>query len=160
MQKAIFLDRDGVLNKEIGKYIEKFLEFEVLTQNIPFLKKAVDQGYLLFVITNQGGIAKGLYTRQDLNMMHEHLKNTLAGYGISLKEIFYCPHHPDFSNCLCRKPDSLMIEKAISKYNLDPSQSLMIGDKIRDIEASEKVGVKGYLIKENQVLSEELIPIK
>ena len=149
MQKAIFLDRDGVLNKEIGAYVTHHDFFDV-PEFVPVqLKRLQDAHYILIVITNQGGIAKGLYTNGELNSIHQKLTAVLAKSGVTLTAIYYCPHHPDYGKCLCRKPGSLMIEKAISKYDIDAEQSFMIGDTVRDIEAAEAAGVKGILIEPN-----------
>ena len=147
--KALFLDRDGVINRERGEYTYKVADFDILPSVFKSLKTAQEKGYKLIVITNQGGIAKGLYTHKDVSLAHEFLKSELAKHSIFLTDIFYSPHHQDFSKSLDRKPDSLMFEKAIALYNIDVSKSLMIGDSDRDIIASNKVGVKGIKIEPN-----------
>ncbi len=150
MKKAIFLDRDGVINKEIGDYVCNVSQFEILPHVPTALKIMQDLGYILIVITNQGGIAKGLYTHTDLDVMHQKMKTELAEFGVDITEIYYSPHHPHFSGkSLSRKPESMLLEKAIARFNIDPNQSFLIGDNQRDIEAAEKVGVKGFLIKSN-----------
>jgi len=150
MHKAVFLDRDGVLNLEIGDYVTKPDDFKVLGFVAEQLKRLQDNNYLLIVITNQGGIAKGLYTHNQLMIMHKMLIDELAKSGVKLTEIFYCEHHPEFSKCLCRKPGSIMIEKALAKYHIDPNKSYMIGDKERDVAAATAAGVKGLLIEANE----------
>jgi D-glycero-D-manno-heptose 1,7-bisphosphate phosphatase len=150
MQKAVFLDRDGVLNQEVGDYIKKLEDFKLLPFIFNGLKQLADAGFLLIVVTNQGGIAKGMYAKETLNIMHNFLESELLKHQIRLTEIFYCPHHPDFGNCLCRKPNSILVEKAVSKYKIDPSKSYFIGDKQRDIDCGNAVGVKGILIDSNQ----------
>jgi D-glycero-D-manno-heptose 1,7-bisphosphate phosphatase len=149
MNKAIFLDRDGVLNKELGTYVSTVETFEVLPHIIPNLKRFIDNGFLLIVITNQGGIAKKLYTKTELSSIHQKLKQHLLAQGVMFTDIYYCPHHPDFGQCLCRKPGSIMLEKALAKYNIDASKSWMIGDTQRDMQAAEAVNVKGLLIESN-----------
>lgn len=149
MNKAIFLDRDGVLNKELGAYVTTNEEFELLPHVIGNLKRFADEGFMLIVITNQGGIAKKLYTQSVLTSIHNKLTQQLLENGIVLTGIYYCPHHPDFGKCLCRKPGSLMIEKALAKYHIDASQSWMIGDTPRDMQAAEAVNVQGLLIESN-----------
>lgn len=147
--KAIFLDRDGVLNREIGNYVTRVEDFEVLN-HVPFLlKKLKDAGYLLIVITNQGGIAKDLYTHDDLKRNHQILINKLSEMDVLFTDIFYCPHHPEIGKCLCRKPESIMLEKAIAKHHIDIEQSYMIGDTDRDIQAALAVGVKSFKIDSN-----------
>ncbi len=150
MNKAAFFDRDGVLNLEIGDYIKQFSDFKILPHIYKNLKKLHENGYLLFVITNQGGIAKQQYDHNTLAQMHDFLQQEGLENGFEFTEMYYCPHHPETSACLCRKPCSLMVEKAIAKYNIDPSKSFMIGDKERDVTCANGAGVKGYLIEPNQ----------
>ncbi|HYG15890.1 MAG TPA: HAD-IIIA family hydrolase, partial [Bacteroidia bacterium] len=121
--KAVFFDRDGVLNKELGKYVTHADELEVNNWVVPFMRTLKEAGYSFFIITNQGGIARQLYTENDLFGIHTKLLSTLAGHGLTFTEVFYCPHHPVTSHCLCRKPDNLMLEKAIAKYGVNTSQS-------------------------------------
>ena len=152
INKALFLDRDGVLNRERGEYTYLVNDFDILPTVIPTLKKAQELGYLLIVITNQGGIAKGIYNHTHVEEVHDYLKTTLLNSDVELNDIFYSPHHQDFSKSLDRKPGSLMLEKAIAIYNIDSSKSFMIGDSQRDITASEAVNVKGFLIEPNSSL--------
>lgn len=149
INKALFLDRDGVINKERGEYTFKISDFEILPSVASTLKIATDLGYKLIIITNQGGIAKGLYTHDDVNQVHDFLCSELKKNEVEITDIFYSPHHQDYSKSLDRKPGSLMLEKAMAIYNIDSSKSFMIGDSERDVIASEKVGVKGFKIKPN-----------
>ena len=150
-QKAIFLDRDGVLNHERHDYICRVEDFEVLEYQIPPLKKFYDEGYLLIVITNQGGIALKRYTEEALAEMHQILFDTYKKQGVEFKDAYHCPHHPTVNDpCLCRKPGSGMLLDAIAKYDIDPALSVMIGDKPRDVEAANAAGVKGILIAPDQ----------
>ena len=161
MKKAVFLDRDGVLNKELGDYVCSIEDFKVLTHNFDVLKELQSRGYLLIVITNQGGLAKGWYTEDTLDKMHDHLKKTYAEQGILLTEIYYCRHHPEYNgNCLCRKPGSLMLEKGIARFGIDAASSYFIGDRERDVIAGEAAGLKGILIDSDQPISEILNQIK
>lgn len=148
--KAVFLDRDGVINHEVGDYIMRLEDFKILPHVFSGLKKLQDAGYLLIVITNQGGIAKGLYTHQTFQAMHHFLDVELAKHQVTLTEVFYCPHHPFSGECLCRKPGSLLVEKALSKYHINPANSWFIGDKQRDIDAGNAAGVNGILIEPNE----------
>jgi D-glycero-D-manno-heptose 1,7-bisphosphate phosphatase len=155
--KTIFLDRDGVINdNSVAYYVYKTENFIINSGVIKSLKLFQSKGYQLIVITNQGGIAKKQYDNQDVELLNEHLKNELHKEGIKLKDIFHCPHHSDISKCLCRKPGSLLFEKAIAKYHVDISASFMIGDSERDIVASEKVGVKGIKVEANTNLFESI----
>lgn len=148
MNKAIFLDRDGVINFERG-YTHRLEDFVILPDLIEVLQILKQKGYLLIVISNQSGIAKGLYLQSETEMLHAYLKEELRKNNVVLDEIYYCIHHPDVSKCICRKPDSLFVEKALARFNIDPSKSYFIGDKERDTESGEKAGVKGILIEAN-----------
>jgi D-glycero-D-manno-heptose 1,7-bisphosphate phosphatase len=150
--KAVFLDRDGVLNHEMGDYIRRIEDFEVL-DNFDALKTLQDKGYLLIVATNQGGLAKGWYTEEDLGKMHGHLRERYQQHGVEFTDMFYCPHHPDFTgDCDCRKPKPGLLLQGIEKYNIDPARSYFIGDRERDMEAAAAAGVKGILIESDQPL--------
>ena len=154
--KAVFLDRDGVLNHETGDYICRIEDFQIL-DNFNALKTLQTRGYLLLVATNQGGLAKGWYTENELAKMHTYLKETYLSSGVTITDIFYCPHHPDFTGeCDCRKPKPGLLLQGIEKYNIDPSKSYFIGDRERDVEAGTAAGVKGILIDSDQPLSEVL----
>ncbi len=150
MNKAIFLDRDGVINKELGDYVKQLSDFEILPHVVEGLKIFQENGFLLIVVTNQGGISKQEYGRSEMESMHQYLKQSLFKEDIVLNHIYYCPHHPNQSKCLCRKPASLLVERALAKYQIDPSQSYFIGDKQRDIDCGMAVGVKGFLIEPNE----------
>ena len=146
MNKAVFLDRDGVINFERG-YTHTLEDFVILPDLIEVLQILKQKGYLLIVISNQSGIAKGLYLQSETEILHTYLKDELRKNNVALDEIYYCAHHPDVGRCICRKPESLFVEKALARFNIDASKSYFIGDKERDTEAGEKVGVKGILIK-------------
>lgn len=151
MNKAVFLDRDGVINVERG-YTHRLEDFVILPDLIESLQRFLKQGYLLIVVSNQSGIAKDLYKQEDVEMLHSFLTNELTKEGITLSEIYYCVHHPDVSKCICRKPDSLFVEKGLARFDIDPKKSFFIGDKERDVEAAAKAGVQGILIEANSPL--------
>lgn len=154
--KAIFLDRDGVLNQEMGDYVCRIEDFYIL-DNFEALKTLQNKGYLLIVATNQGGLAKGWYTEIELAKMHLKLKEVYNKHGIMLTDIFYCPHHPDFTgDCDCRKPKPGLLLQGIEKYNIDPTLSYFIGDRERDVQAGAAAGVTGILINSNQPINEVL----
>ncbi|MCF8380225.1 MAG: HAD family hydrolase [Bacteroidales bacterium] len=149
--KAIFLDRDGVINNEESNYYifrtEDFFLNEGLAEA---LKELSRRGYIFIVITNQGGISKNLYSSADVEKVHEKLNQLLAGFGVHLEEIYYCPHHSDEENCLCRKPKNLTIEKAIARFNIDREKSWLVGDRDTDIEAGKLSGLKTIKVKSNE----------
>ena len=149
MNKAVFLDRDGVINRELGHYCCSVDDFEILEDVGAAIKTLKDAGFLVIIISNQGGIAKGLYSEAEVDAMHKKLCDYLSNFDTDIDEFYFCPHHDSISRCLCRKPSSLLIEKAICRYHIDPTQSYMIGDGKRDIEAAEKAGIKGILIESN-----------
>ncbi len=154
--KAIFLDRDGVINNDTGHYYiykpDDFIFNDGIIEGLSILKK---NKFLFIVITNQGGIAKKIYTHNDVYKVHKKMQSDFNKNNIKLTDIYYCPHHSDIEKCLCRKPGSLMIEKAIAKYNIDVSKSYFIGDKQTDVEAGRKAGLKSFKIKTN----ESILPI-
>jgi len=141
--KCVFLDRDGVLNEERGEYTYKTEDFNLIQGVKEALQLLKAHHYLLVVVTNQAGISKGLYTKQDMEACHQKLQKEV--YNL-INAIYYAPLHPVVSHSLARKPDSLMLERAIARYNIDPHQSWIVGDRLRDLEAGQKVGVKGILV--------------
>ena len=150
MNRAVFLDRDGVINRKGGfYYIFSEKDFFFNDGVIEALRYFSGKGYLLIVITNQGGIAKAIFTSDQVEKLHDLMKKQLSAAGIDIEAIYYCPHHPDISTCECRKPGSLLFEKAITEHHIDRGSSFMIGDSEIDIQASEKAGVKGILIPTN-----------
>lgn len=154
MQKALFLDRDGVINSDEGHYyIYKVDDFKINKGIIPSLQKVSEAGYILFIVTNQGGVAKGIYSESDVKMVHKHLLSIFEKENIRIKQIYFCPHHESVAKCDCRKPSPFFIKKAISDYNIDPSKSYMIGDSTRDIKAAEAAGITGVKIESNENIS-------
>jgi D-glycero-D-manno-heptose 1,7-bisphosphate phosphatase len=152
--KAIFLDRDGIINMERGEYTWRMEDFVFVDGLVKSLKLFVKHGYRLIIISNQSGIGKGVYSFADVEKLHAHIQRYMRMNGIEIDEIYYCPHHPDTGRCICRKPDSLLIEKALARFEIDPSISYFIGDRERDIQSAEKVHVKGILIPSNTPLLE------
>ena len=144
--KAIFLDRDGVINREVS-YLSNPDNFIFIEGSIKALKILKNLGYLLIVITNQAGIARGLFSLENLNMIHDKMKKILFEKKILLDDIFFCPHHPDFTgSCNCRKPKPGMIFMARDKFDINLMESYMVGDTLRDIEAGFNAGCKTVLV--------------
>ncbi len=156
---CIFLDRDGVINRERGDYTFLLNDFVINPGVWQALKILKNRGYIFIVITNQSGIALQKYTISQMQECHNYMFQEALINEIFFQEVYYCPHHPSISNCLCRKPNSILLERAICRFNIDISQSFFIGDKQRDIEAAEKTGVKGILINSNTNLCEILAQI-
>jgi D-glycero-D-manno-heptose 1,7-bisphosphate phosphatase len=151
-KKAVFLDRDGVINREIGNYVTHLEDFIINDGVVEALKIFQEKNYLLIVISNQGGISKGICTREQVDYLHLHLDRSMKNHGIVIQEIYYCPHHPENTNCICRKPDSQLLEKALARFNIDATLSYFIGDAERDMLAGEKAGVKTIRVEVNQSL--------
>lgn len=153
MQKIIFLDRDGVINVERGEYTYNVNDFVFVDGLFSALNKLQQHGFEFIVITNQGGIAKGIYTHQQVLQLNHLIQEEFKKHQLQLLAVFYCPHHSDVEKCICRKPNSLLLEKAIAKYNVDCNNSFFIGDSDRDVEAAKKVGVKGIKVNKNSNLN-------
>jgi D-glycero-D-manno-heptose 1,7-bisphosphate phosphatase len=153
MKKAIFLDRDGVVITERGEYNYKTGHISFPEGIVEALQYFSSKGYLLIVVSNQSGIAKGLYHHSDAKVIHKVIKEFLGSYGIKITDFFYCPHHPSHGKCICRKPDTLLIEKALAIYQIDPSESYFIGDMDRDAEAAVNAGLTPVKINPNDNLT-------
>lgn len=150
MNKAVFLDRDGVLlNNEHHYYIWKSDQVEFVDGVMENLRMLQNSGFQLFIVSNQGGISRGLYTRKDILKLHEQLTDTFLKNRITITDILFCPHHPDQEKCLCRKPESLMIERMMARYDLCAQESVMIGDSESDRTAAKKAGIKPIKIEPN-----------
>ena len=153
MNKAIFLDRDGTLNNMQDRYyIWRPEDFQLNPGVIETLAELKKRGYLLVVISNQGGVSKGEYGREDVEALHTHMQSFLKEKGVVLDEILFCPHHPAREACLCRKPLPLMIQKALARFTIDPSGSWMVGDSDRDVEAGKAAGLRTLLVAANSDL--------
>ncbi len=149
--KAVFIDRDGTLNEEMGyiNHISRFRLYPFIPEALKVLKEC---GYKLIVVTNQAGIAKGYFTEQLLKEVHEYMQSKLAESSVELNAVYYCPHHPDAEieefkkNCSCRKPNPGMIEKAQLNFNIDLSMSFMIGDRYKDVIFGKQFGLKTIMV--------------
>lgn len=151
MKKAIFLDRDGVINKERKDYVKSIKEFQILDDIPKAIKMLKNSGFLIIVITNQSAINRGLVKIETLNEIHDFLQQILKENNTSIDDFYFCPHRPD-ENCYCRKPNPGMLEKAAQEHDIDMNQSFLIGDSLSDIQAAQKAGCKGILLNQNQNL--------
>jgi D-glycero-D-manno-heptose 1,7-bisphosphate phosphatase len=152
MRRALFLDRDGVINVDHG-YISGPDQFDVIDGVFDALRQAQKLGYLLVVITNQSGIARGYFTDDDYQRTEDHMRAIFLAEGIRLDAIYHCPHHPDgvipalAVSCDCRKPEPGMILRAARDHDIDLAASIMVGDKDSDIAAAGAAGVgRSYLV--------------
>lgn len=150
--KAIFLDRDGVINIDKG-YVHKIEDFKFYPGVFEALKKLQDADYKLLIVTNQSGIALDYYTEEDFFRLTDYMLSEFSKRGIKIDKVYYCPHHENGTNpkytmkCDCRKPESGMIKQGIEEFNIDPSKSFLVGDKENDIKAAHKEGIKAILVK-------------
>ena len=143
MNKAVFLDRDGVLNDELGDYVWTADRFRVsagVPGSVARLKAA---GYVLIVVTNQAGIAKGLYTRAEVLACYDILQQAC---GYQLDALYLADAHPSVSESILRKPDTGMLEKAAARFRLAPARCWLVGDRLRDMEAAARFGARGILV--------------
>jgi len=142
--KAIFLDRDGVINID-KSYVCKIEDFEFVDGIFEVLHYFRKLGFLLIVVTNQSGIGRGYYTSEDFEKLTAWKLKALEKEGIFIDEVYHCPHDPD-SGCGCRKPSPNMLLKAKEKFNIDMQSSWMIGDKKSDIDVGYNAGVKNTIL--------------
>ncbi len=156
MNKAIFFDRDGVINTEIN-YLYKIDDFEFIDGVFETCKHFQEKNYLIFIITNQSGIARKKYTEKQYDILTTWMQQSFNKRGITISKTYHCPHHPEFSTeCSCRKPKPGMIIQAKNEFNINLKKSILIGDKNSDIEAGINAGIStnylistGHLIKKN-----------
>lgn len=157
-QKAIFLDRDGILNKELGDYCSSIKQCELVETTLDAMQVWSQKGFIFIVITNQAGIAKQLYSELELEAIHQYIQGACIARGMRIEAFYHCPHHPEYSGkCLCRKPNSLNIERAIAKYKIDVTASYFFGDTQRDIDAASNCGIKAFLIPSNSAIPADLV---
>jgi len=143
VQKAVFLDRDGVINVDKA-YVYKIEDFEFCSGIFEALRHFKKLGYLLIIVTNQSGIGRGYYSEEDFQTLSTWMRKELFNADITLDAIYHCPHAPE-ANCTCRKPKSGMFEEAIKTFDIDVKSSWMIGDKTSDIEAANGVKIENTI---------------
>lgn len=159
--KAAFIDRDGVINEE-RNYVYQVEDFVLLPGVVQGLSILREAGYLLIIVTNQAGIARGYYNHSSVDTLHEHMFDQLAQQGVFLDAVYFCPHHPHGKikklafQCECRKPSPGMLNAAALEFNLDLSASVLIGDKFTDIQAGKRAGVgKNIIVESGHYLEQE-----
>ncbi|MDD2906434.1 MAG: D-glycero-beta-D-manno-heptose 1,7-bisphosphate 7-phosphatase [Sulfurimonas sp.] len=148
-KKALFLDRDGVVNIE-KEYLYKIEDFEFIDGIFELCRHYANLGYLIFIVTNQSGIARSYYSEEDFSHLSDWMLAAFAEKGIVISKVYHCPHYPQISGlCKCRKPEPGMLLEAEKEFNLDLSHSIIVGDKERDIEAGINAGLReSYLLDE------------
>lgn len=160
-RKAAFIDRDGVLNEERA-FVHRIEDFVLLPGAVESLRLLQAAGYLLVVITNQSGIARGLYSEADYLALTEHMRERLQAAGVRLDAVEYCPHLADALleryrvDCDCRKPKPGMLKRAIEALDIDPAASFLVGDRLSDVEAGRAAGIgRCFLVRTGYPLPDE-----
>lgn len=143
---AVFLDRDGTIIED-AHFIKSPSQVRLIPGAADAIKRINDAGSLVIVVTNQSGIARGLVTVQDYESVRAHYEALLKRHGAHIDHSYYCPHHPDVDGpCKCRKPGTLLFERAIKELSLDPVRVAYVGDRWRDIAAARKLGGKAFIV--------------
>ncbi|MCX5815273.1 MAG: HAD family hydrolase [Proteobacteria bacterium] len=150
--KAVFIDRDGTINVD-KSYVYKIEDFELLPGSLEALKLLTRHKIKIYIVTNQAGIAKGLYTEKQYHVLTEYMLNFFKKGGIKIEKVLYCPHHPEgivpeyTRNCNCRKPNTKLFEDVIQQNEYHKSELILIGDKNSDIEAGNRLDIITYLVQ-------------
>lgn len=161
---AVFLDRDGTINEEAG-YMDSFDKLSILPPSFEAIRLINRSGMKAVVITNQAGVAKGLFSEEHVWEIHERIQGELRERGAHIDRFYYCPHHPTEGQgkylqvCDCRKPAAGMLIRAAEEMNIDLGRSYLVGDMVKDMEAARRAGVKAVLVRTGHggnVLSDEL----
>ena len=143
--KIVFVDRDGVINKDRPDYIKSWSEFEFLPGSLEALKMLTRKGYGLIVITNQSVINRKLVTEDELHDIHDRMIRAAADHGGVIEAVYYCPHVPE-DGCACRKPEPGLLQQAQAEHNLDPSETAMIGDSFKDVLCARRGGCRTVVL--------------
>lgn len=160
MKKAVFLDRDGTVNEEVG-YLSAVVDLRLIPGAGAAIKRLNDANLLVILVTNQSGIARGYFSESRLHEIHERLKQMLQEDNARLDAIYYCPHHPTAGNshhtkeCDCRKPGTGLIDQASRDLDIDVKQSYVVGDKWSDVELGQRAGAHSILVKTGYGTDEE-----
>ncbi len=167
MRKAVFLDRDGVINQDHG-YVVRIEDFDFIDGVFEACRHFIAKGYDLIVVTNQSGIGRGYYSEADFAKLSAWMSAQFKEQGAPLLDVLFCPHHPEkalpeyLADCQCRKPAPGMLIAAANKHNIDLSQSVMIGDKPSDISAGKAAGVARTVLVESQpnakIIADDALP--
>lgn len=149
--RAVFLDRDGIINVDKG-FVYKIEDFEFIDGVREAIRLLNKNHLVVIVVTNQSGVGRRYYTEEDVQKLHHSINRKLGKHNAWIDKFYYCPHHPEAkiekyrANCECRKPNYGLLRQAINDFDIDPSQSFLIGDNLRDIEAGNAVGCATILI--------------
>lgn len=146
MDKLIVLDRDGVINEDSDDYIKSPEEYIPIPGSLEAIARLNQSGYKVVVASNQSGLARGYFTEETLNQMHDKLANLLAAVGGRINKIYYCPHAPD-DNCECRKPRPGLLKQILKDYPVVPGEVILIGDSLKDLQVARAVNMIPVLVR-------------
>jgi D-glycero-D-manno-heptose 1,7-bisphosphate phosphatase len=156
-KKVVFLDRDGVINKDSPEYIKSWAEFEFLPGSLEAIRQLALNKFEIIIITNQSAVNRKLMTKDDLKYLHNRLNKAVESKGGQIRDIFFCPHTPE-EECACRKPRPGLIYRAQQKYQIDLSSTAMVGDSAKDIECARNAGCRyAILVKTGNGIEAENI---
>ena len=145
-RKVVFIDRDGVINVDLWKYVETWKEFRFEKGVLDALKTLTDKGFDIFIISNQAGVGDGVFSEAAMWQVHEKMVAAMAKREIKIKGARYCTHGKK-AKCDCRKPKTLLLEKAVMNLTFDRDRTFFVGDKLSDLEAGRNFGVKTILVR-------------
>ena len=159
MKRAVFIDRDGTINEE-KEYLYRTDDFVFIPGAPQAIRLLNEAGFLVIVVTNQSGVARGYYTEEDVHLLHRHIVSQLEPFGARVDAWFFCPHHPSGRGsyalpCRCRKPLPGMLLDAAGRFAIDLEASVMIGDKLVDVEAGRAAGCRSILVRTGYGSEEE-----
>ena len=160
MERAVFLDRDGTIIEDVG-YLNECSKIKFLPRVSKAIKLLNKNRFKVIVVTNQSGVARGYFTEETVKEINQNIQELLAKQGAFIDKIYYCPHHLEGTieeyrkDCLCRKPNPGMIEKAAHEFGIDLKNSFVIGDKRSDVEAGHRVGCKTIFLRRDSSLDKE-----
>ncbi|WP_081757178.1 D-glycero-beta-D-manno-heptose 1,7-bisphosphate 7-phosphatase [Aliarcobacter lanthieri] len=152
-KKIVYLDRDGVINKDFG-YVYEISKFEFCDGVFEACNHFINLGYEIIIITNQSGIGRDYYTKNDFLSLTEYMKNEFKKHGINILKVYYCPHSPE-EDCNCRKPNIGMILQSLNDFNINLQNSWLIGDKISDIECGKNAKIPNRILISNKEKNSE-----
>lgn len=152
LQAAVFLDRDGTINIE-KDYLYRTSDFEFITGAPEAIARLKQAGFLVIVVTNQSGVARGYFEESDVHLLHDFMQRELARFDCAIDAFYLCPHHPEHGqgaykvDCACRKGQPGMLLQAAAEHGIDLSRSFMVGDKLADVEAGRAAGCRSILVR-------------
>jgi len=159
--KVVFLDRDGVINRDSSNYIKSWSEFEFIPGSLEAIRQLTLNGFVIIIITNQSMINRNMVSKKDLEHIHTMMKTDIRSHGGEIKDIFFCPHIPK-DQCDCRKPEPGLIYQAAQKHQVDIKAAVMVGDSTKDIECARNAGCKHTVLVQtgNGAAAEKILKAK